>query len=141
MPAERRPGMDHDHYNWSPLPTRAELHWPNGANVAFGIIVILEHHEWQPPEGAERAANVAMPNLSIAQHSLRDYGHRVGFFRLIEVLEKHGLKPTIAMDTLTAEHYPFLVNYVVGKGFEVIAHGIARTQMVSSKMKIGRAHV
>ncbi len=134
MPAQRCPGMDHDHYPWSPLPDRKPLQWPNGARVALGAILVLEHHEWDPPQGAQRAANVNLPDLSIAQHSMREYGHRVGIFRLIELFEKHGLKPTIAIDKLTAENYPSLVNYVQDKKLEVIAHGIARTRMISSAM-------
>ena len=134
MPGERRLGMDHDHYSWSPLPDRKLLQWPNRTRVALAVIVVLEHHEWNPQEGSQRAATLTLPEASIAQHSLREYGHRVGIFRLIELLEKHGLKPTIAMDKLTAENYPPLVKYVREKRFEVMAHGDARTRMISSKM-------
>ena len=135
MPGERRFGMDHPHYPWSPFPRRGVLRWPGGAPVALGVILVLEHVEWQAPEGAQRAATVGMPNFpSFAQHSLRDYGHRVGIFRLLDLLEKHKLTPTIAMDNTTAENYPFLTSFVARRGYEVIAHGLARTQMVSSKM-------
>lgn len=135
MPGERRVGMDHPHYAWSPLIKRGVLRWPGGARVAVGVIVVLEHVEWQAPAGAYRAPTLGMPNFpSIAQHSLRDYGHRVGVFRLLDLLIKHGLVPTIAMDKTTAEEYPFLARYVAERGYEVIAHGVARTQMVTSTM-------
>lgn len=135
MPGERRAGMDHPHYPWSPLPGRQALRWPDGARLAVGVIVVLEHVEWQPPEGAHRSPAVGMLNYpSIAQFSLRDYGHRVGVFRLLDLLERHGLRPTIAMDRTTAEHYPFLAEHVAGRGLEVIAHGAARTQMITSNM-------
>jgi hypothetical protein len=135
MPAERQAGMDHPHYPWSPLPVRPALRWPDGARLAIGVIVVLEHVEWQPQEGTYQSPTVGMPDFpSIAQSSLREYGHRVGIFRLLDLLEGHRLKPTVAMDQTTAEHYPFLAEHITKRGHEVIAHGVARTQMVTSNM-------
>jgi peptidoglycan/xylan/chitin deacetylase (PgdA/CDA1 family) len=50
------------------------------------------------------------------------------------VLDKYGIKPTIAMDALTAEHYPFLVRHCLGRGDEIIGHGIAVNRMITSRM-------
>ena len=103
--------------------------------VFENVIVVLEHVEWRPQGGTYQAPTMGMPNFpSIAQFSLRDYGHRVGIFRLLDLLEKHGLRPTIAMDQTTAEHYPFLAEHIAQRGHEVIAHGVARTQMITSNM-------
>src|SRR5215813_12961205 len=121
MPVEReyvfpelRTGMDHDHYDWSPLnATRALLRWPGNANVALCVIVTLEHMEWSRPPGHYQIPNLAggygqgpFPDVTAWSH--REYGHRVGIFRVLNVLDKYGIKPTIALDALTAEHYPFL---------------------------------
>ena len=59
MPAERRFGMDHEHYDWSPLSTRGVLRWPENARLALSVVVTLEHMEWLPPEGSFQAANLA----------------------------------------------------------------------------------
>ena len=50
MPAERRFGMDHPHYQWSPIVNRGKLRWPNDARVALCVVVNLEHMEWTDPE-------------------------------------------------------------------------------------------
>jgi hypothetical protein len=39
MPAERRYGMDHTHYAWSPLSKRERLEWPEQARVALCVVV------------------------------------------------------------------------------------------------------
>ena len=52
MPAQRRLGMDHEHYDWSPLVNRAKLNWPGDARVAICVIVNLGHMEWSPPQGS-----------------------------------------------------------------------------------------
>ena len=52
MPAERRFGMDHEHYDWNPIIKRGALRWPEDARIALSVIVNLEHMEWTPPEGS-----------------------------------------------------------------------------------------
>ena len=134
MPVERdyvfpelRTGMDHEHYDWSPLnATRAVLRWPENARVALCVIVTLEHMEWSRPPNSYQIPNLAggygqgpFPDVTAWSH--REYGHRVGIFRVLKVLDKYGIKPTIAMDVLTAENYPFLVRHCLGRGDEIIA--------------------
>ena len=139
MPAERRPGMDHTHYAWSPLPTRGVLRWPFQARVALCALVTLEHLEWEPPAGHFEAQNLAgglgrLPAPDYVRLTHREYGHRVGIFRLLDVLEKHGIPPTVAMDALTARHYPYLVRHCLERGCEIIGHGLSVSRMITSRM-------
>lgn len=135
MPAERRYGMDHEHYDWSPVVKRSALFWPHDARVALCVIVNLEHLDWDPPRGSLQVASLHdRPLPDYRNYSHRDYGHRVGIFRVLDVLEKHGIRPTVAMDALTAENYPYLVQHCLGRGCEIIGHGVAVSRMISSKM-------
>ena len=138
MPAELgRYGMDHQHYDWSPFPTRSVLRWPGNARVALCVIVTLEHMEWGPPKdgyigfGGGLGA-ISWPNYDRWGH--REYGHRVGIFRVLDVLDKHGIKPTLALDTITAGNYPYLVNHCLERGCEVMGYGSSVGRMISSKM-------
>ncbi len=139
MPAERKPGMDHQHYDWSPLSTREILRWPNEARLALCVVIPLEHMEWQPPEGSFQAANLAggsapraFPDYARISH--REYGHRVGIFRVLDVLDKYGIKATVAMDALTAENYPYQVRHCLDRGCEIIGHGVSVSRMITSDM-------
>ena len=139
MPAQRRFGMDHEHYDWSPISTRNVLRWPDGAPLAIVVIVNLEHMEWTAPDGSYQAANLAggstaRPFPDYARISHREYGHRVGIFRILDVLQKYNITPTLAVDALTAKHYPFLMNYCMNRDVEFMAHGISVSQMITSKM-------
>ena len=133
-------GMDHEHHDWSPLnASRAPLRWPEDARVAFCVIVSLEHLEWSRPPGSFQLPTLAggygpgpFPDVTAWSH--REYGHRVGIFRVLDVLARHGVTPTIAMDVLTAEHYPFLVRHCRGRGAEIVAHGISVSRMITSRM-------
>lgn len=139
MPAKRRVGMDHEHYDWSPISTRRVLRWPEQARVALCVVVTLEHTEWLPPEGSFQAIPGAAgmmrrPYPDYARLTHQEYGPRVGIFRLLDVLEKHGIPATVAMDALTAEHFPYLVRHCLQRGCEIIGHGIAASRMITSKM-------
>ena len=139
MPAQRRFGMDHPHYPWRPLPKRPPLRWPEGDRVALCVVVNLEHMEWMPSEGSYWRrelsggfGNRAFPDYTRKSH--REYGHRVGIFRVLDALEGAGIRPTIAMDLMTAQNYPFLVEHCMGRGAEIMAHGVSVTQMITEKM-------
>ena len=76
MPAERRFGMDHEHYDWSPLSTRGILRWPDDARLALSVVVALEHMEWLPPEGSFQAANLAGGSVPRAYPDYARVSHR-----------------------------------------------------------------
>ena len=139
MPAQRTFGMDHPHHEWSPIISRPALRWPNDARVALCVILVLEHMEWQAPEGSFQVAGLAggsapraFPDYARVSH--REYGHRIGIFRLLDTLEKHGITATIAMDAITAENYPFLVRHCLDRGCEIIGHGVSVSRMITSNM-------
>ncbi|HEX2277134.1 MAG TPA: polysaccharide deacetylase family protein [Candidatus Tectomicrobia bacterium] len=139
MPAQRRVGMDHEHYEWLPLSKRGVLRWPEQARVALCALVNLEHTEWQPPGGSVQVVTpvgglAVRPFPDYTRLSHREYGHRVGIFRVLDVLDKYGIKATVAMDALTAEHYPYLVRHCLQRGCEIIGHGMSASRMISSKM-------
>jgi peptidoglycan/xylan/chitin deacetylase (PgdA/CDA1 family) len=132
--------MDHEHYVWSPISTRPVLRWPDGASVALCVLISLDHMEWEPPEGSHQSRYLAGglgasrgdPDYPRLTH--REYGHRVGIFRVFDVLTKHGIPPTVAMDALTAEHYPALVRHCQARDGEIIGHGISVSRMITSEM-------
>jgi peptidoglycan/xylan/chitin deacetylase (PgdA/CDA1 family) len=140
MAAPQLPGMDHAHYDWSPIVERPRLQWPDGARLALCVIVALEHIEWVPPADSVQAPGlyaqlaVRRPIPEFWSVSHREYGHRVGIFRLIELFEKHAVRPTVAMDAMTARNYPYLVRYLQDHGCELIAHGISASRMITSRM-------
>ena len=139
MPAERSSGMDHSHYAYSPLPARAPLFWPDKQPLAVGALVLLEHYEWEPPTDAYGLRNasgglIKLPAPDYVQLTHREYGHRVGIFRVLDTLERYGIPATVAVDQLTAIHYPWLVEHLMERGCELIGHGVAASQVISSKV-------
>lgn len=135
----RLPGMDHDHYEFQSIVERPALRWPGGCPVAFCLLISVEHFDWIPPEGAVFSSPTGLPQgmvqpPEIRPYTQRQYGNRVGVFRLMEVLDRHGVRATMAIDATTAALCPTIVAEAKKRRWEFIAHGVAVTQMVSSSM-------
>lgn len=65
----------------------------------------------------------------IRHYTLRDYGNRVGIYRLMEVLDARELRVSAAIDAACSARYPSLVSEIVGRGWEIVAHGIDRDHL------------
>ena len=126
---------DQPFYDWVPITKRSPLGWPSNARVALAVIVNLEHWDWQlPPDEPGIPAGPFRPDVvGFSQH---EYGNRVGVFRVFKILDKYGVKPTIAMDRLVAENYPFLVKEVQRRNLEVIAHGTSARRPINYNMSV-----
>ena len=139
-PADRRPGNDHPHFAWNPFPSRPRLQWPGEKQLAVVPLVVLESYEDPLPAGWPQIHSVGgglvrdFPNIS--RVSTREYGHRVGIFRILEALTRRGIRPTVAIDALTAEQYPALLDHLMALDCEFVAHGIAVTRPQTSRMDV-----
>jgi peptidoglycan/xylan/chitin deacetylase (PgdA/CDA1 family) len=130
--------MDHDLYRYWPIIERPPLHWPNGSHVASCVFVYFEHWEMDPPPTAVR--DMRFSDLSgyyfpdYRTYSWRQYGNRVGIFRILDLLDRFGIKATVAANSSACERYPYLVEQFAARGYEFAAHGTHATRMLTGKM-------
>ena len=102
--AAARPA-EHGRFDYSPIIDRPRLSWPNGARVAVWVIPNIEHFLFDRP-----STPAPMPvNPDVLNYSWRDYGVRVGIWRMMEMMERHGVKGTVALNSdvcarLSAHH-------------------------------------
>jgi peptidoglycan/xylan/chitin deacetylase (PgdA/CDA1 family) len=123
--AMRRHGMDHDRYDWTMQPERKPVAWPNGARVALLVVPALEFFPLdQPAEPFRAPGGMVTPYPDLRHYTLRDYGNRVGVFRVFKLLDDLGIKASVAVNSRVAERYPFLIEEVVRRGWEVVAYGV-----------------
>jgi allantoinase len=91
-------------FPYSPIIHRPPLKWPNGAHVALWVIPNIEFFalDEKVPPGS---GGTGVPVPDVPTWSSRDYGNRVGVFRLMEVLDRYGIRATVALNSeLCAEH-------------------------------------
>ncbi|MDH3234936.1 MAG: polysaccharide deacetylase family protein [Alphaproteobacteria bacterium] len=118
-------GMDHDRYDWSILQKRPKIDWPNGARIAFWVVPALEFFPLnQPAQPFKAPGGMVTPYPDLRHYTLRDYGNRVGVFRVFKLLDKLGIKASVAVNSKIAERYPLLIDEVNARGWEIIANGV-----------------
>jgi hypothetical protein len=116
--------MDHERYRWSNLFERPPVTWPDGAHVALWVTVVSEFFPLnQVGKPFKAPGSMVTPYPDFRHYSSRDYGNRVGIFRLFRLFEKLGIKASVAMNAAVAERYPVLAREVVSSGYEIICHG------------------
>ncbi|MDA1098081.1 MAG: polysaccharide deacetylase family protein [Proteobacteria bacterium] len=137
--AERRaPGMDHNLYAYSALPTRPALAWPGNKRLAVWVVLHLEQWELQPPAASIRDTRFRsefgnfFPDYRT--YSTREYGNRVGVFRLLEVLDRYQIPVTVAANAALCRERPELIEACLHRGYEIAAHGSYATRMISARM-------
>jgi hypothetical protein len=107
--------------------------WPQGS-VAVWLCVSLE---WFPiiPGGPFTApGHMVTPYPDYRHYTARDYGNRVGAWRLLEAFARHGVKASFATNAAIAERYPELVSAVIADGHEVIAHSTDMNGTIDSTL-------
>src|SRR5918998_1113986 len=81
-----------DRVDYLPIIDRPIIKWPNEARVALWISPNVEHYEYLPENKGVRNPWPRTPYPDVQQYSYRDYGNRVGFWRMLEVLDAHHIK-------------------------------------------------
>jgi len=134
----RGPGMDHAHYRFRRLPDAPRFAWPGGARIAFTVTLMLDAWELAPPEDASRDPRIVSPLGNFFPDWLtwshREYGARVGIFRVLAVLDRYGLVPSVALGAAAAARYPELVDECSRRGACFLAHGTHATRRITSRM-------
>ena len=135
--AKRRLGYDHDLYPYEMLPKRAPIAWPDGKTVATWIVVSLEWFPITPEDKPFRAPGhmqTAYPDYR--HYTAREYGTRVGFYRLLDAFAKAGVRVSVAANSAIAERYPSIIRDIVAAGHEIIAHSTDMNGTIASGLPL-----
>jgi allantoinase len=117
-------------FPYSPIIRRPRLTWPNGAHVALWVIPNIEFFSLQEKVPAGSGGSSAPPP-DVPTWSVRDYGNRVGVFRLMDVLDRHGIRATVALNSdLCAEH-PIIIEEGKRLRWEWMGHNESNTRRLN----------
>ncbi len=118
--------------DYSPIIDRPPIKWPNGARVALWIAPNVEHYEYLPEFDGLRDPWPRMPYPDAREYSYCDYGNRVGFWRMLEPLDKHNIRCTVSLNLAVFEHYPEVGQAMIERNWDFMSHGIYNTRYLNT---------
>lgn len=114
---------------------KIKIRWPNKARLAVALAGNLEAWTETPDPKLRRSRHVGGSNPITAEEvrsrydfrtaSENDYGGRTGVWRILRILEKHGLRASFNVNGLAAVRYPGAVKKIHAAGHEIVGHSYA----------------
>lgn len=108
-------------YSYTPLTARPRGTWPNGARLAVVVCVGVESYRFGDGHTENVLPDVPAPDL--VNTAWRDYGNRVGAFRLFDLLGRLGIPPTVLLNTDVYDEAPDVVEAARKVSAEIVGHG------------------
>lgn len=120
----------HHRYDYAPITNRPAFAWPKGKGLAVYLGINLEHFAFGTGLGAELAPGGPQPD--VLNYAWRDYGNRVGAWRMIEMLDLLDLPATVLINTAMYDYAPELVAAHRDRGDEIAGHGRTNSERQST---------
>jgi peptidoglycan/xylan/chitin deacetylase (PgdA/CDA1 family) len=114
-------------YDYWPYRDRPKIVWPGGKKLAFWIAPNIEYYEYTPPMNPKRPG-WPKPAPDVVGYSQRDWGNRVGHWRLMELLDRYDLRGSISLSVGLIDHHPEIIEACVARRWEFFSHGIYNTR-------------
>jgi peptidoglycan/xylan/chitin deacetylase (PgdA/CDA1 family) len=130
-------------YSYVPITKRHPLRWPNGARVA--VILTFNLETWdltKPTEKPYYAGGPAiLPDIlpgdtpDFPNYTWREYGQRVGIWRLFELFDSLGARASCTTNAVTFERRREMVEAVLERGWELLAHNWEQGELLTNFAK------
>jgi len=127
-------------YSYSAIPTRGALHYPDNAKVALIITANLEY--WDLTKDTDQPYYAGGPPIlpellpgnvpDFPNFTWREYGQRVGIWRLFNAFDEAGVPLSCTMNAKTALELPELINAVNDRGWEMLAHNYEQGELMTN---------
>jgi allantoinase len=125
----------HGRYEHSSIFSRPDYVWPNGARLAVYFALGLEHYAFG--EGMVETLVPGIPAPDVLNTSWREYGNRVGAWRVLKAFAEYDLPLAILLNTAVYDEAPDLMAACRRAGCEIIAHGRTNSEMLAGRDEAG----
>ena len=126
-------------YRYTPLPGRPAGSWPNGAQLAVVVCVGVESYRFG--DGLTENVLPDVPAPDLVNTAWRDYGNRVGAFRIFDMLAGLGIPPTVLLNTDVYDEAPAVLEAARKAGAEIVGHGRSNSDSLSDARPGRRARL
>jgi peptidoglycan/xylan/chitin deacetylase (PgdA/CDA1 family) len=133
----KKPLPGHGRYPHSSITQRAAFHWPDRARLAVYFALGVEHYAFG--EGMTENLVAGMAHPDVLNTSWREYGNRVGAWRLLQYFVDVGVPLSILLNSAVCEHAPDLIVAARAAGCEFIAHGHSNSDTLAGMSEAAEA--
>jgi peptidoglycan/xylan/chitin deacetylase (PgdA/CDA1 family) len=120
--------VEPDRFDYSPIVARAPLAWPGDARIAVWVVPNIEHYEYLPRMVRIRNPWPRQAHPDVLNYGVRDYGNRVGLWRMFEVLDRHAIRCTASLSLSVLEMFPEILAAMEARRWEYMSHGLFNTR-------------
>ena len=121
--------IHHDRYDYSPIFERPQFDWPNGKRLALYVALNVEHFNFG--SGLGHTPTALGPPPDVRNFAWRDYGLRVGIWRIFDLMDELGLPLCHLLNAAVCEHFPQIVDRIRRRRDEVVGHGYTNSERQS----------
>lgn len=129
----------HHRYPYRAIIDRPDYSWPQGRRLAVYLALNLEHFAFGEGLGAELAPGGPPPD--VLNYAWRDYGNRVGVWRLLELFDQLQLPVAVLVNSTIYAYCPDVMTAFRQRGDEVVAHGRTNTERQSTLSEADEAQL
>jgi allantoinase len=119
----------HGRYDYSPIVGRPDYSWPGGKRLAVHLCLNVEHFAFG--EGLGNDYSVPQPQPNVRSYAWRDYGNRVGGWRLLELANDYELPYALLLNSELYDYCPELLAAFAERGDEMVGHGRSNSERQS----------
>ena len=106
-----------------PITRRPKLTWPDGVRVALWVNPNIEFFGLDEPGNQNERVPRDHANIpNVRNWAVRDYGNRVGIWRIMDILTRYGIRASAALNSEVCDHHPEIIDEAVRLGWELIGH-------------------
>jgi hypothetical protein len=115
--------MENRRYDYSPIIRRRKIEWPSHGRVALWVAPNIEYFHFDMPirgSGSNHAPDVP-------GYTLRDYGARVGVYRIMSVLDKYNIRASVLLNAEVCKQHPPIIEEGNKRNWEWLGHGMTNS--------------
>jgi allantoinase len=124
----------HGRYEHSSIFSRADYTWPSGKRLAVYFALGIEHYAFN--EGLVERLVPGIPPPDVLNTSWREYGNRVGAWRVLNAFIEYKLPLAILLNTAVYQEAPDLMAACRRAGCEIVAHGYSNSETLAERGEV-----
>ena len=117
-----------DRYEDTFIFERKPFKWPGNKTLAVWIAPNIEVWHYDLPGGTAISPNVTNRVPDVINYAWREYGMRVGLWRVADVLDAAGIKASVALNSAICETFPKAMEQMKKRGWEFMGHGTTNSE-------------